>query len=89
MQYKLLAEKAAYNKYTPDNVLELGGIKIYWDISIITDKHKACNRPDVMIVDQHQKIAYLVDISISFNNNMQKPFQEKIRKYEELAIEGL
>lgn len=86
-RYKLIAQKTAYYKYTPQTVLESTDFKLYWDRTIITDKTIHFNRPDITLHDKQNKTVFLIDIAIPNTHNLTTTFTEKNTKYTDLAIE--
>ena len=71
-KHKLIDDETPYYKYIPNNILENEQYKLYWDITMHTDKTIPYNTPDITLQDIKQKI-------IKYN--------EKIEKYKELEIE--
>ena len=74
-----------YYKYEPPEVIEGPNQRMYWDRPILTDKRVAHNRPDIVIINKIEKTAFLIDIPLT--HNIKSTEDEKIRKYEDLAIE--
>ena len=86
-KYQLLTSTEPYYKYTAEPVLENSQVKIYYDRTILTDKHIPNNRPDITFVDKTKRITYLIDISVPLSDNIQKMISEKLSKYSDLSIE--
>jgi ribosomal protein L37E len=61
---ELIEEKSPYYKYTPANVLESDNFKLYWNISILTDKTIPFNRPDITFINEKTKNTFLIDIAV-------------------------
>lgn len=88
MKLGMLGNNApAYYKYEPDAVLETKTHVLYWDRPIMTDKTVDHNRPDILIIDKEKKTASIIDVAIPLTRNLRKSEAEKLRKYENLAIE--
>lgn len=84
---ELLTASQPYYEYNPETVLENQGCKLYWDLSIQTDKTIANNRPDLVLFEKKQKVAFIIDIAVPADGNVSKKYQEKVEKYQQLAIE--
>jgi len=52
---ELIDDKSSYYKYTPANVLENENFKLYWNLSILTDKTIHFNRPDINFMNNKIK----------------------------------
>lgn len=87
LKLKLTTEQTQYYNYSPNNILEDNRFKLYYDITIHTDKTISHNRPDITLQDKLNKITYLIDVAIPTDNNIGKKYSEKIEKYTPLAIE--
>ncbi|CAG9760016.1 unnamed protein product [Ceutorhynchus assimilis] len=59
----------------------------YWDRSILTDRHIPANRPDITLLDKRNREAYLIDVTVPDNNNMQETIQSEVLEYTELSDE--
>ncbi|MBV2145222.1 MAG: hypothetical protein KTM48_00520, partial [Wolbachia endosymbiont of Pissodes strobi] len=86
-QAELLEDFTPYHKYSPPPILENETSKIYWDVTIITDRATEHNRPDMVVWNKTEKSATLIDFAVPQDYNMAKTYAEKIRKYEQLARE--
>lgn len=84
---KLIGEKIPYYKYEPPAVLESAQYTLYFDRSIITDKTITNNRPDIVLRNKSTKTAFLIDIAVPNNHNVESTIVEKERKYIELKDE--
>ena len=82
---KRTGPKIPYYRYEPETITENKDYKIYWDRTIRTDKEETHNRPDIVVLDKVKKRVQLVDIAIPLSANMQRTYNEKRRKYEELS----
>jgi hypothetical protein len=76
-----------YYQYTPANVLENDNLKLYWNLSIITDKTIPSNRPDITFMNKTTKNTLLIDIAVSNAHNLARILTAKQEKYRELANE--
>ena len=54
---------------------------------MLTDRTVHHNKPDILIIDRQNKIADIIDISVPNDENIRKAYAEKLRKYQDLAIE--
>ncbi|KAL1448319.1 hypothetical protein WDU94_012418 [Cyamophila willieti] len=79
-----------YYKYNPQPVVENNNTKLYWNMPIITDTNIPNNRPDIVIMDKNESQlnsngkGFIIDVAIPLDENMQKTYVEKIRKYQDL-----
>lgn len=87
-KYDLLTQpiKPYYN-YNPEVVLENKRYKLYFDRAIHTDKTIHYNRPDITVLDKHNKTSYLIDIAVPNSHNLQSTIAEKLSKYTDLKNE--
>uniref|UniRef100_H3APZ7 Reverse transcriptase zinc-binding domain-containing protein n=1 Tax=Latimeria chalumnae TaxID=7897 RepID=H3APZ7_LATCH len=83
----LLREETPHFKYQPAWILEKDDVKIYWDEPITTDHTVAHNRPDILVLDRKNKRADIIDTAIPNDENISKTWAEKIRKYQDFAID--
>jgi hypothetical protein len=74
---ELIASKSPYYKYTPANVLENNNFKLYWNLSIITDKTIPSNRPDITLMNTTTQNTFLIDIAVPNTHNLAKIIIEK------------
>ncbi len=77
--------RVPYYPYEPKAIIEEGDYKVYWDRTIRTDKEEIHNRPVIIVYNKVKKKVQLTDIAIPFGVNMKNTYNEKKRKYEELA----
>jgi hypothetical protein len=68
-------------------VLENDNFKLYWNLSIITDKTIPSNRPVITLTNKKTKNTFLIDIAIPHTHNLAKTVAEKQKKYQELGNE--
>ena len=61
--------------------------RLYWEYSVPTDLKLSANRPDLLLVDDKERIAYIIDISVPGENNINKKMAEKRSKYYDLKRE--
>ena len=52
-------------------------VDIYWDMTVVTAKGVAHNRPDVVVVDRKERKWTLVDFSVPMDINVANKEQEK------------
>lgn len=76
-----------YYQYKPAPVVEHTRARVYWNKGIITDKTIPHNKPDITVIDKQHNNAFLIDISIPNNHNMDRKHREKVEKYTELKRE--
>lgn len=84
---KLKKNLPPYFKYDPEPVLESSEYVLYWDRPILTDRTVDYNRPDIVLINKDTKTAKIIDVACPNSYNLQKTESEKVRKYENLAIE--
>ena len=61
--------------------------RLYWEYSVPTDLKLSANRPDLLLVDDKERIAYIIDISVPGENSINKKMAEKRSKYYDLKRE--
>ncbi|XP_030753591.1 A disintegrin and metalloproteinase with thrombospondin motifs 7-like [Sitophilus oryzae] len=76
-----------YYQYKPAPVVENTRARVYWNKGIIADKTIPHNKPDITVIDKQHNNAFLIDISIPNNHNMDRKHREKVEKYTELKRE--
>ena len=78
-KYELLDRKTTppYYKYNPQLVVERGNLILYWDRPIVTDQTIDYNRPDILLINQGEKTATLVEIAVPLTHNWKKTEAEK------------
>uniref|UniRef100_H3B642 Reverse transcriptase zinc-binding domain-containing protein n=1 Tax=Latimeria chalumnae TaxID=7897 RepID=H3B642_LATCH len=82
----ILGEETPHFKCQPARILEKDGMKIYWEEPIATDHTVVHNRPDILVLDRKNKRADIIDIAVPNDENISKTWAEKIRKYQDFAI---
>ncbi|CAD6996044.1 unnamed protein product [Ceratitis capitata] len=87
-KYKFHQNKIPYYRYIPESVHEDTSILIYYDRTVLTNATRDHNRPDIFVVDKASKVAFIIDIAVPLNKNMQKTYTEKIAKYSDLGIDA-
>ena len=70
----------------PQPVVENNESKVLWDFTIQTDKEITAVRPDMVFINKKDKIALLIDIAVSRDDNIVDKRIEKVEKYQNLAI---
>ena len=82
-----------YKKYgvkydhVPEKVEETDHVKILWDFNIQTDHVIEHRRPDVVVLDKHEKMCHLIDIAVPGDSRVEAKENEKVQKYQDLARE--
>ena len=69
--------------HVPEKVEETDHVKILWDFNIQTE-HR---RPDVVVLDKHEKMCHLIDIAVPGDSRIASNENEKVHKYQDLARE--
>ncbi|XP_044749654.1 uncharacterized protein LOC123310250 [Coccinella septempunctata] len=87
LREQLLPHFIPHHIYAPQTILENETTKVYWDLSIITDRGVEHNRPDMVVWSKKDKKAYIIDFAVPLDQNLSKAYGEKIAKYEPLAKE--
>lgn len=85
LQKELIPSFTPHHVYTPQTIQENDQFKVYWDLTIITDRGVEHNRPDMVIFDKANKKAIIIDFAVPLDQNLAKSYAEKITKYEILA----
>ena len=68
----------------PLPVAESREVRITWDMTIFRDKRMKHNRPDITVVHKDKP---LVDIAVLADQNILSKEEEKVEKYQDLALE--
>lgn len=87
LQRGLLNHFTAHHKYVPQPVLQNNTVKIYWYFTVVTDRPVEHNRPDMVIWDESDNTAIIIDFAVPQDYNISKAYAEKITKYGALAQE--
>jgi len=74
-------------QHTAEPVIETDSVKILWDMNIQTDHVIEHRRPDIVVVDKHNKRALLIDIAVPADARVEEKEQEKMDRYQDLARE--
>lgn len=69
-----------YHKYEPQSIVENTSYMLHLDRSIITDLNIQSNRPDIVILDNTNKEAYLINVSFTNNHNVHGTITEWLQK---------
>ena len=89
--YGLLTEETTgispYYEYQARPTIENRDFKLYYDLSIHTDKTIPANRPDILLHNIKERRAFIIDITHPADHNINKAEIEKISKYIPLSIE--
>ncbi|KAI5731395.1 hypothetical protein M8J77_009341 [Diaphorina citri] len=86
-KYNIPSEDQPWYITKPQPVEENDEAKIYYNRSIITDRTRPNNRPDIVLTIKKLKKTYLIDVAIPNTSNIEKKHTEKIQKYIPLAEE--
>ena len=62
-------------------------VKILWDVDIRTDRSISAHRPDIVIHDNLECSAILIDVAIPVDVNIMDKECEKMLKYVDLRLE--
>lgn len=81
----LLQHFTLHRLYIPLPIHENETTKISSDFTIITDKEVGRNRPDMVVWNEREKSATIIDFTVHLDYNIQKTYGEKISKYKEQA----
>ena len=73
--------------HVPEKGEETEHVKILWDFNIQTDHVIEHRRPDVVILDKHEKMCHLIDIAVPGDSRVAVKENEKVQKYQDLARE--
>lgn len=87
LKHNLITQWQPYYKYHPEQILENEDAKLYWDVTLHTDRTVSHNRPDITYTLVKEKTTYLIDIAIPMDTNISQKEQEKSDKYFPLAME--
>ncbi|XP_044757740.1 uncharacterized protein LOC123315901 [Coccinella septempunctata] len=85
LREELLPHFTPHHMYSPQAVLENNQTKIYWDLTVVTDRGAEHNRPDMVVWNKTKTTAHIIDFSVPLDNNLSKVYGEKITKYNVLA----
>ncbi|XP_044759165.1 uncharacterized protein LOC123316918 [Coccinella septempunctata] len=83
----LLGEEVQQHLYKPKTLLENERYKLYWDVTLVTDRGVAHNRPDVALFDKQEQTCLLLDFTVPADDNLARAYSEKISKYSDLAYQ--
>ena len=73
--------------HVQEKVEETDHVKILWDCNIQTDHVIEHRRPDVVVLDKHEKMCHLIDIAVPGDSRVEAKEIEKVQKYQDLARE--
>jgi len=79
--------KPQWYKHVATSVLESGSTKILWDFNIQTDNVIEARRPDIVVVNKQKQEAIIIDVAVPSDKNVFTKQDEKIHKYQDLAVE--
>jgi hypothetical protein len=86
VKFNLIKNTQPHYSYTPESCLENDNYKLYFDRTVLTHIHIKHNRPDIIILNQQQKQAYLLDMAVPNSHNITQTYNTKINKYLELSV---
>lgn len=61
--------------------------KILWDFQIQMDRQVLANQLDIVVGDNEQKAAVVIDVAVPSDSNIMKKEYEKLEKYQDLKEE--
>ena len=61
--------------------MESPEVKVLWDFNIYTDHVLTARRPDIVVIDKHQKVVQTVDIAVPSDCNV-----TKVRRLKNIKI---
>ena len=67
----------------PEKVEETVYVKILWDFNIQTDHVIEYRRPDVVVLDKHEKMCHLIDIAVPGDSRVEAKENENTIQYNE------
>ncbi|KAL1447878.1 hypothetical protein WDU94_005658 [Cyamophila willieti] len=76
-----------YWNYNPEPIQENQEYALYWNRTILTDRHVAHNRPDTVLWKKRKKTVHLIDYAVVNTHNITATYSEKTQKYQDLAME--
>ena len=73
--------------HEPERVLENEDYKILWDFSIQTDHVIEIRRPDLVVVDQKERISKIIDFAVPGDSRIEENEKDKIETYQDFGRE--
>ena len=70
-----------YYKYEPQYLLENCNRKMYYGMSVTSDRTVHSNRPDIIMLGKTIKEAHSVDTAIPNNHNLHSTITERLQQY--------
>jgi len=67
--------------HVSESVLENDGFKLLWHFSVQTDHEIVARRPDLVIIDNRDKICQIIDVAIEEEGRVREKEDEKVEKY--------
>ena len=58
-----------------------------WDLSVWSDHGIEARRPDLLVIDKSEKNCQIIDVEIPEDERVRANEDEKVEKYQDLAIE--
>ena len=68
-------------------MLENDQVKVLWNFKIQTDFHLDYNRPDIVVLENKERVCYIIGVACPFDMRVLEKEQEKIDHYQDLKIE--
>ena len=72
--------------HIPVAVVENSNVKVLWDFNIYTDHFVTACRPDIVVVNKHQKLVQIIDVAVPSDCNVSMKENEKIEKYIRICL---
>ena len=82
---KLVGDK--WYEHEPESVLENEDYKILWDFSIHIDHVIGVRRPDLVVVDEKERICKIIDFAVPGDSRIEEKGKDEIEKYQDLGRE--
>ena len=83
----LKLEGDKWYEHEPESVLENEDYKILWDFSIQIDHVIGVRRPDLVVVDEKERICKIIDFAVPGDSRIEEKGKDKIEKYQDLGRE--
>ncbi|XP_037931265.1 uncharacterized protein LOC119666061 [Teleopsis dalmanni] len=73
-KHGLISKTCPIYQYKPTTVLENTNFRMYWDRQVYTDRPITHNKPNNLLVDRSNDSAYLIDVAIPHNGNIEQKY---------------
>ena len=60
------------------DVVESSEVKVLQDFNIYTDRVLASQHPDIVVIEEYQKVVLIVDVTVLYDHNVTMKEAEKI-----------